>query len=366
MTQQIKRLTKEQAQENVKRKQAMIQAGVIPGNIKIDGSWGPWLESRYEAYLQNDSQTKPIQEANIGAAGTLAMAAARVPHPAAKIVLGAAAAGAAAYPYISEYLGNTWDATVEGAKNVWDFTTNGIIPTITTAWDNVFSSNSTPAQGNTQQGNAQQGGAAQNPSAGNTQGQTSQGGQNTAPQQSQPQNQGATQAPGSSGNQATGTPAKRGLGQRIKDARNAWKGNQSSQTTSSTPTPNTPPKDPNLWQRTPWWIKWPLVEEATLGIGTNLYERSNDEYHRYDPTLFRTFRGVLGNGFGKNDEESRLRLQIEEWKNQQRIDSLQKQLSNPSQPTPTQTQPQGGTPYTNQDSIIMNNNNSGITWDTEW
>ena len=130
MTQQIKRLTKEQAQENVKRKQAMIQAGVIPGNIKIDGSWGPWLESRYEAYLQNAYQTKPIQEANIGAAGTLAMAATRAPHPAAKIVLGAAAAGAAAYPYIEEYLGNAWDAAVEGAKNVWDFTTNGIIPTI--------------------------------------------------------------------------------------------------------------------------------------------------------------------------------------------------------------------------------------------
>ena len=63
-----KRPTKEQANENRRKQQVLKQAGY---NIKIDGSWGPWLEQQYKKVI-----TWKAPKTNQASVGVMALPAA--------------------------------------------------------------------------------------------------------------------------------------------------------------------------------------------------------------------------------------------------------------------------------------------------
>ena len=125
-------LTQEQSRENIRRKKAMIDSGILPRNYKdmgsnaINGNWGPWLETKYQEYLKSISKPQPLQqEASLTATAPVATALSlgRI-HPALGIVGGLAAT---AYAYSDEL------------EDAWDYTSNVVVPAIETsiskAWE---------------------------------------------------------------------------------------------------------------------------------------------------------------------------------------------------------------------------------------
>lgn len=125
-------LTQEQSRENIRRKKAMIDSGILPRNYKdmgsnaVNGNWGPWLETKYQEYLKSISKTQPLQQqASIAPAAPVASALSfgRI-HPALGV-----AAGLATAAYTNS----------DALQKTGNFVSNAIVPAIETsiskAWE---------------------------------------------------------------------------------------------------------------------------------------------------------------------------------------------------------------------------------------
>lgn len=123
-------LTQEQSRENIRRKKAMIDSGILPRNYKdmgsnaINGNWGPWLETKYQEYLKSISKTQPLQQQQASVAPVAsALSFGRI-HPALGV-----AAGLATAAYTNS----------DALQKTGEFVSNAIVPAIETsiskAWE---------------------------------------------------------------------------------------------------------------------------------------------------------------------------------------------------------------------------------------
>lgn len=124
----MSQLTQEQSRENIRRKRAMIDSGILPRNYKdmgsnaINGNWGPWLETKYQEYLKSISKTQPLQQqASIAPATPVASALSfgRI-HPALGV-----AAGLATAAYTNS----------DALQKTGDFVSNAVVPALSNAWE---------------------------------------------------------------------------------------------------------------------------------------------------------------------------------------------------------------------------------------
>lgn len=124
-------LTQEQSRENIRRKKAMIDSGILPRNYKdmgsnaINGNWGPWLETKYQEYLKSISKTQPLQQqASIAPATPVASALSfgRI-HPALGV-----AAGLATAAYTNS----------DALQKTGDFVSNAVVPAIKSSLSNAW------------------------------------------------------------------------------------------------------------------------------------------------------------------------------------------------------------------------------------
>ena len=117
-------LTQEQSRENIRRKKAMIDSGILPRNYKdmgsntVNGNWGPWLETKYQEYLKSISKTQPLQQQQASVVPvSSALSFGRI-HPALGV-----AAGLATAAYTNS----------DALQKTGEFVSNAVVPAIETS-----------------------------------------------------------------------------------------------------------------------------------------------------------------------------------------------------------------------------------------
>lgn len=122
-------LTQEQSRENIRRKKAMIDSGILPRNYKdmgsntVNGNWGPWLETKYQEYLKSISKTQPLQQQQASVVPvSSALSFGRI-HPALGV-----AAGLATAAYTNS----------DALQKTGEFVSNAVVPAIKSSLSNAW------------------------------------------------------------------------------------------------------------------------------------------------------------------------------------------------------------------------------------